>query len=146
MHTIDAKGRVSLPAELRVELQRRSEQAPFLANMPEHLALWPHEDWLAYERDLFTPDPFMPEAQDLRLFMLSGANPCAADAQGRILIPPALREHAHLDKDVVIAGAGTHIQIWDRARFDEFIARTQSNFRQLSSAVSNAARGAKNGN
>ena len=89
MHTIDAKGRVSLPAELRMELQRRSEHAPFLTNMPDHLALYPHEDWLAYEEQLFAPDPFMPEAQDLQLFMLSGAAPCAADNQGRILIPPA---------------------------------------------------------
>ena len=85
----------------------------------------------------------MPEAQDLQLFMLSGAAPCAADNQGRILIPPALREHARLDKDVVIAGAGTHIQIWDRARFDQFIARTQSNFRELASVVSTAARASK---
>jgi MraZ protein len=143
MHTIDAKGRVSLPAELRMELQRRSEHAPFLTNMPDHLALYPHEDWLAYEEQLFAPDPFMPEAQDLQLFMLSGAAPCAADNQGRILIPPALREHARLDKDVVIAGAGKHIQIWDRARFDQFISRTQSSFRELASVVSTAARASK---
>ena len=39
MHTIDAKGRVSLPAEFRMELQRRSDRAPFLANMPDFLAL-----------------------------------------------------------------------------------------------------------
>lgn len=145
MHTIDAKGRVSLPAELRVELQRRSEHAPFLTNMPDHLALYPHEDWLAYEKSLFSTDPFLPEAQDLQLFMLSGASLCAADGQGRILIPPALREHARLDKDVVIAGAGTHIKIWDRARFDEVIARTQGNFRELQTVVSNAARAPKQG-
>ena len=143
MHTIDAKGRVSLPAELRMELQKRSERAPFLANMPDHLALYPHEDWLAYEEKLLAADEFLPEAQDLKLFMLSGAAPCAADNQGRILIPPPLREHAHLEKDVVIAGAGTHIQIWDRTRFDGFLSRTQSNFRELSSVVSNAARSSR---
>ena len=146
MHTIDAKGRVSLPAELRMELQRRSEHAPFLTNMPDHLALYPHEDWLAYEAKLFAPDPFHPAAQDLQLFMVSGAVPCAPDSAGRILISPALRDHARLDKDVVIAGAGTHIQIWDRAAFDQFIARTNSNFRDLALAVSAAGRGSKHEN
>ena len=82
-------------------------------------------------------DPFLPAAQDLQLFMVSGAVPCAADNQGRILISQALRDHARLDKDVVIAGAGTHIQIWDRAAFDQFMARTNSNFRDLAVVVSN---------
>lgn len=136
MHTIDAKGRVSLPAEFRVELQRRSERAPFLANMPEYLALYPHEDWIAYEQKLFAADPLLPEAQDLQRFMLSGAAECAADGQGRISIPPPLREHAGLQKDVVIAGVGTHIQIWDRSRFEQEIARTQAKYREIAAAVS----------
>lgn len=136
VHTIDAKGRVSLPVEYRTELQQRSDLAPFLTNMPDHLALYPHEDWVAFEDKLFDADPFSPEAQDLQRFMVSGATPCAPDNQGRILIPPLLRQHAHLDKEVVIAGVRTHIQIWDRVRFEQEFERTRTNFREISSKVS----------
>jgi MraZ protein len=136
VHTIDAKGRVSLPAEYRTELRQRSEGAPFLTNMPDHLVLYPHEDWIAYEEKLLGEDQFSPDVQDLQRFMLSGATPCAADAQGRISIPAPLRQHANLEKEVVIAGVGTHIQIWNRARFEEEFERTRVNFREISSKVS----------
>ena len=53
-----------------------------------------------------------------------------------ILIPPALREHAGLEREVVIAGVGDVIEIWDKGRFDEDLQRTQSNLDEISSAVS----------
>ena len=139
VHTIDAKGRVSLPAEFRTELQRRSERAPILTNMLECLALYPSEDWEAYEDKLLGVDPFKLEGHEMQRFMISGATVCAPDSQGRILIPPYLREHAKLDKEVTIAGVGARIEIWDRARFDQELARTQARFREISAEVSKNA-------
>jgi MraZ protein len=136
VHTIDAKGRVSLPSEFRTALKERSELAPFLVNMPDHLALYPHEDWIAYEDRLFDEDQFSPDVQDMKLFMVSGATPCPPDGQGRILIPPALRSDAHLDREVVIAGVRTHIQIWDKARLEQQFERTRANFREITSRIS----------
>ena len=60
--------------------------------------------------------------------------PAARDPLQRLLQP--LREHAGLQKDVVIAGVGTHIQIWDRARFEQEIARTQAKYREIAAVVS----------
>ncbi|RIL06743.1 MAG: division/cell wall cluster transcriptional repressor MraZ [Proteobacteria bacterium] len=139
VHTIDAKGRVSLPAEFRTELQRRSERPPILTNMLECLALYPAEDWEAYEDKLLGVDPFKLEGHEMQRFMISGATVCAPDSQGRILIPPYLREHAGLDKEVTIAGVGARIELWDRARFDHELARTQARFREISAEVSKNA-------
>jgi len=136
VHTIDAKGRVSLPAELRTELQRRSDRPPMLTNMLECLALFGRDDWETYEDRLASVDPFRLEGHEMQRFMISGATECAPDSQGRILIPQYLREHAKLDKEVTIAGVGARIEIWDRARFDQDLARTQARFREISTEVS----------
>jgi len=136
LHTIDAKGRVSLPVEFRTELQRRSDRPPVLTNMLECLALFSRDEWDAYEARLAGVDAFRLEGHEMQRFMISGATECAPDSQGRILIPGYLREHAALDKDVTIAGVGPRIEIWDRTRFAQDLARTQMRFREISTEVS----------
>lgn len=136
LHTIDAKGRVSLPAEFRTELQRRSDRPPVLTNMLDCLALFSRDEWDAYEDRLAGVDAFRLEGHEMQRFMISGATECAPDSQGRILIPQHLREHAMLDKDVTIAGVGARIEIWDRNRFAQDLARTQARFREISTEVS----------
>ena len=136
LHTIDAKGRVSLPAEFRTELQRRSDRPPVLTNMLDCLALFSRDEWDAYEDRLASVDAFRVEGHEMQRFMISGATECAPDSQGRILIPQYLREHALLDKDVTIAGVGARIEIWDRTRFAQDLARTQARFREISAEVS----------
>jgi MraZ protein len=136
VHTIDAKGRVSLPVEFRTELLRRSQRPPILTNMLDCLALYPPDDWDTFEERLTGVDPFKLEGHEMQRFMISGATSCAPDSQGRILIPQHLRDHAKLDKEVTIAGVGARIEIWDRARFDTELARTQARFREISAEVS----------
>jgi len=136
VHTIDAKGRVSLPVELRNELQRRSDRTPTLTNMYDHLALFPDDEWQAYVARLGNTNQFRMEPQELRRFLISGAVDGGPDAQGRIAIPAYLREHAKLEKEVMIAGVGDHIEIWDRGLFEQDLARTRAQFREISTEVS----------
>ena len=51
--------------------------------------------------------------------MLGGASACEVDKQGRILLPAPLRTFAHLEKEVVLVGVGSRIEIWNRAAWDE---------------------------
>lgn len=136
VHTVDTKGRVAIPASFRTELSRRSERPPILTNMLECLALYPYDDWTHLEERLVGVDPLMLEGQDMQRFMISGATDTPLDAQGRILIPPFLREHARLEREVTLAGVGPRIEIWDKTRFDEQLARTQERFREISQEVS----------
>lgn len=136
VHTVDTKGRVAIPASFRMELGRRSERPPILTNMLECLALYPYDDWASLEERLVSVDPLMLEGQDMQRFMISGATDTPLDGQGRILIPPYLREHAKLEREVTLAGVGPRIEIWDKTRFDEQLARTQERFREISQEVS----------
>jgi MraZ protein len=136
LHTIDSKGRVSIPAGFRMELQRRSDRTPILSILPDCLALYAAEDWDSVENRITDVDPLRIEGHSIQRFLISSCVECPPDAQGRILIPPFLREHAKLDKDVTILGAGKRIEIWDRGRLDQELARTHAQFREISTEVS----------
>ena len=120
-HTMDAKGRVSLPASLRAELQAHGDQPPILTELVDCTAVgvFSHERWLEIEERLANMSQMQPEIQSVQRMLVSGAVPCPIDGQGRVLIPQHLREHASLEREVTIAGVGRRIEIWDRACFDE---------------------------
>jgi len=134
-HTIDTKGRVSIPSGFRMELQRRSERAPVLTNAYQCLSLYPFEDWNRFEERLIGRSTVDTNFESFRRFLISGASECPIDNQGRLLIPPYLREHADLNKEIAIAGVGDHIEFWDKARFDAEITRTQARYSEIASEV-----------
>ena len=140
-HTIDAKGRVSIPSGFRVELQRRSDRAPIITNgvTPAGACLWlyPYDDWCEYESHIVALAPNNPEVQAFVRFMISGATECAIDGQGRTLLPAYLREYAKFERDVTIAGVGNHIELWSTPLFDSDQARTQAEFSRIAEVVSN---------
>ncbi len=143
MHTIDSKNRMSLPAAFRQELQRRSDRPPILTNALQCLELHPFEDWEAYEEVIVGMATIDPEAQAYARIMVSGASECPIDKQGRILVPPHLRVHAGLTREVTVAGVGAKIELWDTGRFEMKFVQTQARFEEM--AISLAAK-AKLGN
>ena len=137
---MDAKGRISIPAGLRVELQVEKDRPPFITNLADcpALGLYAHDYWLEIERRLETMSQIQPEVQSFRRLFVSGAVESPIDAQGRVLIPQHLREHAGLEKEVIIAGVGRRIEIWDKARFDEEIQQTRDRSHEISSVLAEA--------
>jgi MraZ protein len=141
VHTLDAKGRVSIPAGFRMHLVGEGEQAPTITHGEAAcLTIYPHESWEDFRNFLENLPRAEPNSRRLRRYYFVGATQCPIDKQGRILIPPALREHAGLEREVVIAGVGDVIEIWDKARFDEDLQHTQSHLDAISSAVSDLER------
>jgi MraZ protein len=135
-HTLDAKGRVSIPVGFRAHLVGEGEQAPTITHgEATSLAIYPHEAWEDFRGFLDRLPRSDPNSRRLRRYYFAGATQCPIDKQGRILIPPALREHAGLAREVVIAGVGDVIEIWDKARFDEHLQHTQSHLDEISAAV-----------
>jgi MraZ protein len=138
-HTIDAKGRVSIPSGYRLDLQSSSEQAPIVTNAVtesgECLWLYRYEDWCSYESRLVDLAPDDLDVQAYVRFMVSGATECPIDSQGRTLLPAFLREYGKLGREVTFAGAGKRIEIWNKSLFDENQARTQENFQRIASVV-----------
>jgi len=141
VHTIDAKGRVSIPAAYRTELQRRSDQPPILTGEHRCLKLYAFDDWCEYEQRIVTEAAVDPEAQDFVRLVISRAVDTPIDKQGRILVPQYLREQAHIQKDVTFAGVGLTVEVWDTARFEESLEETQANFPALSRGMAEKLRG-----
>lgn len=128
LHTLDPKGRISIPATFRTELARLDDRPPILTNLVQCVAMYSHRAFLQIEEQLSQAPSMQPEVQALQRFFVSGATECPIDGAGRILVPPHLREHAALEKDIVIAGVGSRIELWNRTRFETDLARTQENF------------------
>lgn len=109
-HTLDAKGRVILPAKFRDEL----EDGAVIAKTRERcLAVYPPEAWDEVARR--AREQFARGARERQAArsLFAGAAEVSPDRQGRIAVPPNLRDYAGLGKDVVVTGAFTHIEIWD---------------------------------
>lgn len=137
-HTIDAKGRVSIPAGLRVELDATEDRPPILTNLLDSpaLGLYSHDRWEEIERRLDSMSQTHPKVQKVRRMLISGAVEAPIDGQGRLLIPPHLREHAGLEREVTIAGLGSRIEIWDRARFDAELREIKDHGPEISEEIS----------
>jgi MraZ protein len=118
-----------------MELQRRSDQAPILTADENCLRLYPFPDWCNYEEKIVARAQIDPNARDYVRLVISGAVEAPIDKQGRILVPGYLREHAHLEKDVTIAGVGPTVELWDAARLQGNLNQTQANFRKISSQM-----------
>ena len=121
---MDAKGRVAIPAGLRVELQAQGDRPPILTNLVDcpAVGVFAHDRWLEIEQRLASMSQSQPEILRYQRLLVSGAEECKLDAQSRVLVPPHLRDHASLGREVVIAGVGRRIEIWDRDRFEQELA------------------------
>jgi len=135
VHTIDNKGRLSIPAGYRSEIQSRSEKPPILTNYKNYLALYPYEDWLEIEKNLMAKSKLQPDVQAYTRFVISGSEECPIDSQGRILVPPALRAHANLEGKVTLAGVLDCIEIWDTETFDNTKLETVSRLEEIQRSV-----------
>ena len=112
-HTIDSKGRLSIPAAYRVEILGRSEMPSVLTSYDDHLALYPRDYWRdTIERKLVNVSEWDKQGQAFRRLVAGNAIDCPIDSQGRILIPSRLREHAKLESKVTLVGVIDFIEVW----------------------------------
>jgi MraZ protein len=123
VHTIDAKGRVSIPVRYRevVVSSGRSELVVTrcLMNPPPRLEAYPIAAWEKLDERLREHTRFNPDFMRFEDFFIGNAQSCEIDSQGRILIPTALREWAQLEKEVVFSGARDHFLIWNREAWEK---------------------------
>ena len=115
-HSLDAKGRVILPARFRDQLEGGAVMAKALDGC---LAVYPLEEFARVAQKLREArERGARERQAARTFF-TGAVEIAPDRQGRVAIPQHLRDYAGLDRDAIVAGVFDHIEIWDAQRFRE---------------------------
>lgn len=133
-HSIDDKGRVSIPAKFREVLQREKHDRLYITNFPydgEHcLALYPPSQWDALIAQLRTKPRFEPSVQTFETFFIGGAHEVPVDRQGRILIPTNLREFAHLDREATFSARQDHFQLWDKKILEKVLKANEEKILQ----------------
>ena len=114
-HTIDPKGRLSIPSKYREVL---GDEFVISKGMGGCLFVYTSEEWKTFAVKLKSLPLTNKKARQFARFFLAGAAEVEVDKQGRILVPNILREFAQISKDVVLIGVASRIEIWSRERFE----------------------------
>lgn len=118
--TLDAKGRLAIPTRHRARLHEQGAGQLIVTVDSGHiLLLYPLPEWIKVEQKLNSLPTTNPRARQLQRLLVGHATEVELDGAGRVLLPPALREFAALDKRVTLVGQGNKFELWDQARFDE---------------------------
>jgi MraZ protein len=133
---LDDKGRLNIPSRFRDALRERGDERIIVTNFDKGLVAYPFGEWLELEKKASRLSMVSREAKAFLRFFVSGATECAMDKQGRVLIPPVLREYAGLDKDIVVAGMLNKIELWSRERWDEVLRLSEENFDEMADVLS----------
>jgi len=127
-HTIDEKGRVTIPSRFREALGDRFVATRGLDNC---VFVYPLQEWANLEGKLKSLPFTKADSRVFARFFFSGASECEVDRQGRTLLPPGLREYAHLEKEVVIIGVSNRVEIWSRAEWEAYSRKANLNFEEI---------------
>ena len=113
-HSLDPKGRITIPSKFRDQLGKTIA-----------IELYSLTEWNAVYEKFEKIDENDEEAYNrMRKLLATSVDDNEMDRQGRLLVPTTLRAYAKLEKDVVISGAGRHVEVWNRDDFFRFIEET----------------------
>lgn len=112
-HSLDAKGRVILPAKFRDQLERGA----YIAKADGCLSVFPLDEFTQIAEDVRAKARESRARREAARTFFAGATEVVPDKQGRIAIPQHLREYGGLERDVVVAGLYSRLEIWDSAKW-----------------------------
>ena len=133
-HTIDPKGRLIIPAKFREAL---GDEFVVTKGLDGCLFVYANTEWNNFEEKLRTLPLTNKNARQFTRFFLAGAAACEVDKQGRILIPQVLREFAKLEKDVVLVGVASRIEIWSKEVWEESISTYDTDMDEVAENMEN---------
>lgn len=129
-HTLDTKNRLIIPAKFRNQL---GDSFVITKGNENSLHAYTEAGWEQFEAKLNQLPSNNPKVRQYKRAILAGATEAEFDKQGRVVIPVVLKEHAGLDKDVVIIGYGEQeFEIWDAAKFAAYNTEVTENFDEIS--------------
>ena len=135
-HTIDPKGRLSIPSRYREELATRGITTLVLSEGDQCVWAFPLDAWEQLEERLRLHPQLSPERRSVVRVMVASAKECPVDRAGRTLVPPELREFAGLKKDVMITGALDWFEIWSRERWADHRQTLRVGFDEMTRKLS----------
>ncbi len=119
-HTIDAKGRIIIPARFRDVIHGDGAAGGLMiSRMDSCLVGFPFNEWRKIETKILAMAEKSDNMRRFRRVFIGGAFECSCDKQDRILVPPSLRQYAQLEKEIVLVGVLDHFEIWSRDSYDK---------------------------
>ncbi len=145
--TLDSKGRFLLPVGFKKQLPEEGD-AQFVINrgLEKCLTLYPIKSWEPIFSSISKLNDFDPKVREFRRYFLNGAIMMELDSAGRLLVPQNLKEHAGLEKDIVLVSAVNKIEIWDKSKYKQFFESfSPEAFSNLADEVMNSKAGKLDG-
>lgn len=131
-HTLDAKGRLIIPAKFRQALKEHEVQSLFLTRgLDGCLFLFTDAEWRVLENRLKQISFTKGEGRKFNRLFFSGAAEVAVDRLGRVLMPRSLKEFAQIKTDVVIVGVANRIEVWSKELWKSFYEGTRASFEDV---------------
>ncbi len=123
--SLDSKGRLAVPSRHREALMVRcAGRLVITADFDKCLLLYPLPDWEPIQQKLMGLSSLNPKIRDLQRQLIGYAEDIEMDAAGRVLISPALREFAALEKNAVLVGQGNKFELWDKQKWEQALERS----------------------
>ena len=129
---LDDKGRLILPAKFRAEL---AEGLVVTRGQERCLYVFPIAEFLRIAETMRAAPMTSKAARDYLRVFLSGASDEVPDKQGRVTVPPVLRQYAGLERDCTVIGAGARVEIWEARAWEGYLAAQEQGFADLSEEV-----------
>jgi len=135
-YSIDAKGRISIPAKLRRHVSPEAQDTFMMTRGTQTcIDIYPLDQWLVFEEKLSNLNQFNPD--DIRFIrtILQYASEDKLDSQSRILIPQPLIEYAKIEKEVLILGALKKIEVWNPKIFEDYLSQSDKTYEEIAAKV-----------
>jgi MraZ protein len=133
-HTLDSKGRLSIPSKFRDVIIGKGDERIMVTNFHVDgvrcLDVYPLEEWQRLEEEIRKKPKFDRRMVMFQNYYLGGACECVVDKQGRVLIPPLLRQYAKLKRDVVLVSALEKFRVWDHEAWKKIFADAEDKLMQ----------------
>ncbi len=131
-HTIDRKGRLIIPSRFREVMKEHFvERFVVTRGLDRCLFLFPEDEWRSQENRFRALSFTKQEARRFNRFYFSGAVELTCDRQGRVLVPPYLKEFAGIKRDVVLVGVSNRIEIWDKEEWKKFYGQFKESYEEI---------------
>ena len=129
-HTIDPKGRIIIPARFRDVIKAGSSDRVIVTRLDHALFAYTLDEWNKIEARIMSLTDTSESMRRFRRIFIGGASDCTCDKQGRILIPPVLRQYAEIEKDIVLIGQISHFEIWAKERYDQEVLQMEKDIKK----------------
>jgi MraZ protein len=130
IHTIDDKGRFIVPSRFRDVIRSGGGDAIMLTRMEKAVIGYTLNGWNKFEERILALADTSEHMRHLRRYLVGAACECNCDKQGRVLVPPTLRNYAGLEKEIVLVGLLDHFEIWSRGNWDAHTEQIETNIQK----------------